>query len=239
MLRPLNKTEVVDRSSCSWYTDDGTFRITFRYLPGEIRVDLRSGSLNLTNVSQKCIKVENANVRVHDVVLAPWQEEAFLHLTLQAFASPYIEHCVQRIRFPPRGQLSGTDHTATVQTKGDQSWLPLISFSQKSRKFLLPFMDENRAANLLANQFSNRPVYAFPEDAAIMACGYMKGEEWWVAARVFTPKGRRFVVQAAGQSRFYLPESWPSDGRIRVLDDGTIQASKMAYGDVWQRVGAF
>lgn len=239
MLRPLTKIEAADRSSCSWHTDDGSFRIVFRYLPNEIRIDLRSGSLNLTNVRQSCIRIENANVRIQDVVLAPWQEEAFLHLTLQAFASPSVEHCVQRIRFPPRGQLSGTDHTGTVQTKGDQSWLSLIAFSQKSRKFLLPFMDENRAASLLANQFSNRPVYTFPEDASVMSCGFMKGEEWWVAAQIFTPKGRRLVAQATGRSRFYLPESWPSDGRIRVLEDGTIQASKMAYGDVWQKVGAF
>lgn len=240
MSRPLIKSEVADRSSCSWSTEDQKFKVVFNYLPTGLRIDLRNGTRGLTDIDSIAIGVKNPHTRIHDVVLAPWQDEAFLHLILKDFASSRTEHCIRRIRFPAnRRELIPGDHSAIVHTSYEEAWLQHMVFSDRSKKFLLPFTNDRRAAVLLSTQFSNHPVYTFAEDASITSCGFMKGEEWWMGARVLIAGTRRLVVQASGRQRYLLPSSWPSDGRVRVLADGAIEASKEAYGDQWRRVGTF
>lgn len=240
MSRSLSKVERHNGSEVGWYSEDGTFEMIFYYHQSTITFDVKNERVSLKALPQKYLKLDSHRMRIEDLRLAPWRDELFIHVTLDAWNGQSIENYIQRLKFPiNKNVIYAADSTDVIETKHHQHWLSGMGFDHPDRNFILPFTDEERNTVLLVKSLEKPPSCVITEDIDILSCGFTHANVWWIGASIYTPKGRKWFVQAFGKPRFYLPCALPPEGRLRVLSNGSIQASMESKGDRWATYGTF
>lgn len=240
MSRSLTKIERHNGAEVGWYADDGSFEMIFYYRPGSTTFDVKNDNVRLKGMQQKHLKLDSSDMRIEDLCLAPWRDELFIHVIFRPWGQSTIEHYVQRLKLPShKNVIYAADSTETVTTAYPCYWLSKIGFDHTDRNVILPFMDENRCTALLVRNLERPPSSIITDDVDLIECGFVHKDVWWFSASVNTPKGRRWFAQAFGKPRLYLPCVLPQNGRIRVLRDGSVQASKEPVGDNWKTYGTF
>ena len=248
MSRPLTKSESADGNEVAWYTDDKSFLMVVRHVAGEFIFDITFGKAKYTGIRSRKIGVSLPDPRVDEVYLPPWEEEVFFQISSRTFGRSTVKQYVQRLHVPLRRGISVLDSTAILTRATPEPWLSRMVFYAKSKDLLLPYLDEKHRWMLLATSLysSSSPAHRLQDNEELDSCGFWCEGKWWISATANTPKGQRHRLFAESKHKvsappyvYELPSTWARDGRLRLLEDGTIQASREAYGDRWTKAGTF